>query len=98
MPLYDFRCTHCDGIFEKRLAMTDIGSISIECHYCQKFNLAKPLITGNMKIHSKTKWRPQSTAEQLAGPLVTGPGTQKNARANSVLHNCKGVNCSVCGL
>lgn len=98
MPLYDFRCQHCSGIFEQRLAMSAIGEVEIVCTYCQQPNLAKPLITGNKKILSKSKWRAQSTAEQLAGPLVSGPGMQKNAVANSVLHNCRGINCSVCGL
>lgn len=97
MPLYDFRCQHCEGIFEQRLAMSAIGEVEIACVYCQQPNLAKPLITGHQKIVSKHKWRAQSTAEQLAGPLVGGPGTQKNVVASSVLHHCKGMNCSVCG-
>ncbi|TCM68629.1 putative FmdB family regulatory protein [Acinetobacter calcoaceticus] len=98
MPLYDFQCVHCQGIFEQRLAMAQIGEAQLECQYCKQTILAKPLLTGRAQIQSKTKWRPQSSAEQLAGPLVTGPGTHKNAARNSVLHNCKGVNCSVCGL
>ena len=64
--------------------------------YCKQQTLAKPMITGHQQINMKTKWRPNSGAEQLAGPLVGGPGTQKNSARNSVLHNCRGVNCSLC--
>ncbi|MCU4412723.1 zinc ribbon domain-containing protein [Acinetobacter sp. WU_MDCI_Axc73] len=98
MPLYDFRCQHCDGIFEERVAIAQIGCSELECHYCKQSTSAKPMLTGHHQIQVKNKWKPQSMAEQLAGPLVTGPGTQQNASKSSVLHNCKGVNCSVCGL
>lgn len=98
MPLYDFSCPHCHGIFEQRVAIVEIRVAQIRCQYCQQSLLATPMITGNTQIFSRSKWRPQSTAEQLAGPLVTGPGTEKNAARNSVLHHCKGMNCSVCGL
>lgn len=98
MPLYDFRCQHCEGIFEQRVAIARIITDEIECPYCYEFTLAKPMITGRHQIQMKNKWKPQSKAEQLAGPLVTGPGTDKNASKSSVLHNCKGMNCSVCGL
>jgi hypothetical protein len=35
-------------------------------------------------------------AQQLAGSGVTGPGTHALAGRSSVLHNCKGYNCSIC--
>ena len=98
MPLYDFRCQHCEGIFEHRVAIAHINSNTINCQYCSKPTLAKPMMTGRNKIHIKTRWRAQSSAEQLAGPLVAGPGTQSNSPKSSVLHNCKGINCSVCRL
>ncbi|MFW1752824.1 FmdB family zinc ribbon protein [Acinetobacter wanghuae] len=96
MPLYDFRCEHCEGIFEQRVPIARISTDTIECHYCQQQTLAKPMITGHQQINMKTKWRPGSGAEQLAGPLVEGPGTSKNSARSSVLHNCRGVNCSLC--
>ena len=98
MPLYDFRCEHCDGIFEQRVPIARIATDQIECPYCQAQTLAKPMITGHQHINVKTKWRPASSAEQLAGPLVEGPGTDKNSARSSVLHNCKGMNCSLCGV
>lgn len=98
MPLYDFRCPHCDGIFEQRVGIAHISTEQIPCVYCNQRMSAKPMITGRQKIQMKTKWRPNSTAEQLAGPLVVGPGTHKNSSRNSVLHNCRGVNCSICEL
>ena len=96
MPLYDFRCEHCEGIFEQRVPIARIATDTIECHYCQTHILAKPMITGHQKIAVKSKWRPSSGAEQLAGPLVGRPVTQKNSSRSSVLHNCRGVNCSLC--
>lgn len=98
MPLYDFRCQHCDGIFECRVAISDIATAQLRCVYCQQLILAKPLITGHQILKKRSKWKAGSAAEQLAGPLVTGPGTDQRSGRNSVLHNCKGVNCSVCGL
>jgi putative FmdB family regulatory protein len=97
MPLYDIRCQHCDGIFEKRLAIATI-STDIPCEYCQQDTPAKPMLTAQVQLKTNYKWQPQSKAEQLAGKGITGPGTAKGATRNSVLHNCKGMNCSVCGL
>jgi putative FmdB family regulatory protein len=81
MPLYDFRCEHCEGIFEQRVPIARISTDTIECNYCQQQTLAKPMITGHQQINMKSKWRPSSGAEQLAGPLVEGPGTNKIAHA-----------------
>lgn len=97
MPLYDIRCQHCDGIFEQQLAISAL-STEIQCRYCQQQTLAKPLLTGRVQFKTNYKWQPQSKAEQLAGKDISGPGTEKNAARNSVLHNCKGMNCSVCGI
>ncbi|ENX59107.1 MULTISPECIES: FmdB family zinc ribbon protein [Acinetobacter] len=98
MPLYDFRCECCEGIFEQSVPMASIARDNTSCPYCQKSMLLKPMITGHQKISVKNKWRPSSSAEQLAGPLVEGPGTSKKSARTSVLHNCRGVNCSLCEL
>ena len=45
MPLYDFRCEHCEGIFEQRVPIARISTDTIECNYCQQQTLAKPMIT-----------------------------------------------------
>lgn len=97
MPLYDICCQHCAGIFERQLPIAALSS-DIACSYCQQLTPAKPLLTGHVQLKTSSKWKPQSKIEQLAGQQVTGPGTHKNAGRSSVLHNCKGMNCSVCGI
>lgn len=97
MPLYDIRCQHCDGIFERKLNISELNTLT-ECKYCQQFTLAEPLLTGRVQFRSVEKWRPQNKAQELAGADAAGPGMQKNAGRSSVLHNCKGMNCSVCGI
>ncbi len=96
MPLYDIRCTSCDGIFEKRLTIASLHS-DIDCPYCEQSTKAAPQITSSrVAMNSVERWKPQSLAQQLAGNGIAGPGTKKNAMRSSVLHNCKGVQCSVC--
>ena len=96
MPLYDIRCSHCDGIFERRLAVASLHT-DIDCSYCKNLTNAVPEITSSrVAMSSVEKWKPRSLAEQLAGNGITGPGTKKNALRSSVLHNCKGIQCSVC--
>lgn len=97
MPLYDIRCQHCAGIFETRLAIAAL-STAICCKYCQQDTPAKPMLTAQVQLKNNSKWQPQSKAEQLAGQGISGPGSAKGAARSSVLHNCKGMNCSVCGL
>jgi putative FmdB family regulatory protein len=96
MPLYDIRCTECDGIFEKRLSVSSLHT-DIDCPYCAQTIKAVPEITSSrVAMSSVERWKPSSLVEQLAGNGITGPGTKKNAMRSSVLHNCKGVQCSVC--
>lgn len=97
MPLYDIRCQQCDGIFETKLNISELNS-QIECKYCQQKTLAEPMLTGRVQFRTLNKWKPQNKAQQLAGAGAAGPGIEKNAARNSVLHNCKGMNCSVCGV
>ena len=96
MPLDDIRCTECDSIFEKRLSVASLHT-DIDCPYCAQTIKAVPEITSSrVAMSSVEKWKPSSLVEQLAGNGITGPGTKKNAMRSSVLHNCKGVQCSVC--
>ncbi len=96
MPLYDIRCTECDSIFEKRLSVSSLHT-DIDCPYCAQTIKAVPEITSSrVAMSSVERWKPSSLVEQLAGNGITGPGTKKNAMRSSVLHNCKGVQCSVC--
>lgn len=95
MPLYDIRCNHCEGIFEKQLPISELQSL-IECNYCKQQTAASPMMTGSVKITVTEKWRPKSGAEQLAGPATGGPGTSAKSSRSTILHVCKGFQCSVC--
>jgi len=96
MPLYDIRCSHCDGIFEKLLPMQALEN-PVACPYCAAETAATPLFTGgHVKLRVAERWQPRNGAEQLAGRGATGPGTQARAGRSSVLHNCKGHSCSIC--
>lgn len=97
MPLYDIRCIHCEGIFEKLVSMQALHG-DVTCPYCRQSTVASPILTGGRVIvQVKYRWQPRNGAEQLAGQNVTGPGTHTNSPRGSVLHNCKGYNCSICG-
>ena len=96
MPLYDIRCNHCQGIFEKLLSMQSLHS-PLACPYCQAQTTAAPLLTGGrVKLQVSQTWRARNGAEQLAGAGVAGPGAHAGAGRSSVLHNCKGYSCSIC--
>ncbi|MDY7545313.1 zinc ribbon domain-containing protein [Glaciimonas sp. CA11.2] len=96
MPLYDIRCIHCDGIFEKLLRLQALGN-DIGCPYCQQQTNATPLLSGgHVALKTTHSWKPRNGAEQLAGMGAGGPGAHAGAARSSVLHNCKGFNCSVC--
>ncbi len=96
MPLYDIRCTHCEGIFEKQMPFAALNSL-IKCHYCHQQTEANPMISGRVRIQINEKWRPKNAAEQLAGPATGGPGTSAKASRSTILHVCKGFQCSICG-
>ena len=51
MPLYDFRCEHCEGIFEQRVPIARISTDTIECQYCKQQTLAKPIQIPLMRIN-----------------------------------------------
>lgn len=96
MPLYDIRCSHCDGIFERLLPLQALES-PVVCLYCACDTLASPMFTGgHVKLRVTESWRARNGAEQLAGRRAAGPGTHTGAGRSSVLHNCKGHSCSIC--
>jgi putative FmdB family regulatory protein len=96
MPLYDIRCSHCDGIFEKLLPVRALHSAT-DCPYCRQPTDAAPLLTGgHVALKVTQRWKPRNGAEQLAGMGAGGPGAHAGAGRSSVLHNCKGFNCSIC--
>jgi putative FmdB family regulatory protein len=96
MPLYDMRCTSCEGIFE-RLMPASTRDEPVDCPYCAQTVQPEMMITGrNVRLNITERWRPNSPAEQLIGAGAAGPGTRPGARRSNVLHVCKGVNCSLC--
>lgn len=95
MALYDFRCEHCDGIFEQARAIQDRNA-DTQCPYCHKITSVTPMMTGGHTLAVKNKWRPSSKIEELTGQRAGGPGTNPKAKRTSVLHACKGYNCSIC--
>ncbi|RXZ33784.1 zinc ribbon domain-containing protein [Oxalobacteraceae bacterium CAVE-383] len=96
MPLYDIRCSHCDGIFEKLLQIRELHGAT-ECPYCRQQTTAAPLLTGgHVALKVTQRWQPRNGAEQLAGMGAGGPGAHAGTARSSVLHNCKGFNCSIC--
>jgi len=96
MPLYDIRCSHCEGIFEKLLAMQALHG-QVACPYCAQQTIAAPMLTGTrVAVQVRQQWRARTGAEQLAGPGAAGPGAHAGAGRSSVLHNCKGHSCSIC--
>jgi putative FmdB family regulatory protein len=95
MPLYDIRCGQCDGIFEVLLAVRALHG-EIVCPYCQEQTMAAPLLTGGHALKVTERWKPRNGAEQLAGQGAGGPGAHAGGARSSVLHNCKGFNCSIC--
>lgn len=97
MPLYDITCHHCEGTFEKLLSVSALHQ-NIQCPYCSQETAASPLMTGGrVGLRMIDTWKPRNKAEQLAGAGADGPGMQAGASRSSVLHNCKGFNCSMCG-
>jgi putative FmdB family regulatory protein len=96
MPFYDIECSHCEGIFEKMLSVTSLHKPT-ECPYCKQQTAAAPTLNAaRVGMQVIDRWRPRSNAEVLAGAGVSGPGTSKRAIRSSVLHNCKGHDCSIC--
>ncbi|MCU0867979.1 MAG: zinc ribbon domain-containing protein [Burkholderiales bacterium] len=96
MPLHDFQCPHCEGIFETMLSAAKLYS-EIACRYCALPMTAAPMLTGRPMLRRVDAWRPTSQQETLTGAPVTGPGTNPGASRSSVLHVCRGMNCSLCG-
>jgi len=97
MPLYDIKCSNCEGIFERMLAVGNLHEMTA-CPYCGKATTAMPAMSGSrVTMRLVEAWKPRSRAQQLAGSGATGPGTHAGAGRSSVLHNCKGFNCSICG-
>lgn len=96
MPLYDFRCPSCAGIFERLLPMAGLHAV-IACQYCQAELSAVPIPSGSARVRVASNWRPSSQTEYLTGKKAHGPGAVSGARRSNVLHVCKGSDCSLCG-
>lgn len=98
MPFYDIICEHCEGIFEKILPVAALHG-PVDCNYCGATTRATPAKSGSrVALRRVDAWTPRNRGEQLAGAGVAGPGLSAGAGRDSVLHNCKGFNCSMCGV
>ncbi|HSH30958.1 MAG TPA: zinc ribbon domain-containing protein [Thiohalobacter sp.] len=95
MPLYAYQCEHCSHVVEMLRPMAQRNELA-ECIACKKGQLHLQISAPRSVIIKGGPFRAATPQQQLAGPKATGPGTHQNIR-NSVLHQCKGPNCSVCG-
>ena len=96
MPLYDLRCTECEGIFEMMRPIAERGHDTV-CPYCKQDVAVEPMMTGGrVRVKLAHRWQPSSKVEELTGQRAGGPGTNPNASRTSVLHTCRGFNCSIC--
>ncbi len=95
MPLYEDQCEHCSRVVTMLRPMAQRNDLA-ECIACQKGQLHLQISAPGTVIIKGGPFRAATPQQQLAGPKVTGPGTHRKVR-NSVLHQCKGPNCSVCG-
>ena len=96
MPLYDIKCSNCEGIRENARRREFARNAS--CPYCGKATTAMPAMSGSrVTMRLVEAWKPRSRAQQLAEAVQPAPATHAGAGRSSVLHNCKGFNCSICG-
>ena len=94
MPLYEYRCEHCSDVVAMLRPVAQRNDLA-ECKACQTGRLHLQISAPGSVIVKGGPFRAATPQQQLAGPQVTGPGTQRSTRS-SVLHQCKGPNCSVC--
>lgn len=95
MPLYDYRCGNCDHTVSMLRPMAHRNDPA-ECTACGKGPLHLQVSAPRTVIIKGGPFRAATPQQQLAGPAAAGPGTHRSVR-NSVLHQCIGPNCSVCG-
>ncbi len=94
MPLYDYQCGSCHGMFSQLRSMAKRHEPS-SCSRCGTGQLHYRLTAPSMLISKASPFRAATPQQQLAGPSVSGPGTHAHVKS-SVLHQCIGPNCAVC--
>ena len=72
MPLYDYHCKPCDRLFESFRSVASRNEPAL-CPACNSNAQVFLVMTGFARIDTRTRWRPASLAEQLAGASVRGP-------------------------
>jgi len=97
MPLYDYHCSGCGNDFEE-LRSVSASPAAPACPACDSATDTALRISGMFCISvSAGRNRPRTAAHALAGNRVTGPGISSPKSRNSVLHNCSGSACRICG-
>ena len=100
MPLYDYHCKPCDRLFESFRSVASQNEPA-QCPACNSNAQVFLVMTGFARIDTRTRWRPASPAEQLAGASVRGPGVvarggSRGAGRDTILHACSGSSCAYC--
>lgn len=96
MPLYDYRCNDCGHVFEAIRPVAE-NTQAPPCPNCGSGNAALRITGFSGVTVSAGRFRAASPAQALAGAGVKGPGVTSPRSRNSVLHNCSGSNCRICG-
>lgn len=79
MPIYEFRCTHCENIQEIIVSSSDSGNVEMKCNACEGEVLERILSTvsysmGAGKSDPKARVSTKTCGENTCGTLeVPGP-------------------------
>lgn len=95
MPIYDYQCGHCHGVASLLRTVAQRHDPAI-CPACRQGALHYKLSAPRTIAVRGSGFRAANLQQQLAGPAATGPGLQPKVKS-SVLHQCIGPSCSVCG-
>jgi hypothetical protein len=95
MPLYDIRCSHCEGIFERLIPLQALhGQTAVPI--ASQETAASPMPTGgHVGLQVKHRWQPRNGAEQLAG-RGRPAGDACRRRPQQRAAQLQGHSCSIC--
>ncbi len=85
MPIYEYRCTHCEHFLEAIQKVSD--SLLVECPACGKAALKKQLTAGAFRLSGggwyETDFKTGDKKRNLAGDAGTGHDSKKSAGESS---------------